>query len=76
MFKKFTTMTQITNLLEQYRRLNKRSKKQFLDLIDKEEKHPVIASIERGLEEIRLIQEGKLKAKTWEQFLLENSNGH
>ena len=69
-------MTQITNLLEQYRKLNKKSKKQFLDLIDKEEKHPVIASIERGLEEIRLIQEGKLEAKTWEQFLLENSNGH
>ena len=68
------SVTQITNLLEQYRKLNKRSKKQFLDLIDKEEKHPVIASIERGLEEIRLIQEGKAKPVNTRNFLAQLRN--
>ena len=43
-------------------------------MIDKEEKHPVIASIERGLEEIRLIQEGKAKPIDAQDFLAQLRN--
>ena len=54
-------------IYEQYKVLPKRVREELKSLIIEEEEsaQPLLAHIEQGLKEVRLIQEGKLPARTF-----------
>jgi hypothetical protein len=60
-------------LFEQYKVLPPRIRHELKELIneDEEEKVPLREQIRQGMKEIRLIKEGKLKAKTLGELLQE-----
>lgn len=61
-------------LFEQYKVLPPRVRRELKELINQEEdeeKVPLREQIREGLKEIRLIQEGKLQAKSADEFLAE-----
>jgi predicted HTH domain antitoxin len=60
-------------LYEQYKVLPPRIQRELKTLIiqDEEEKIPLVEQIREGMKEVRLIQAGKLKAKSADEFLAE-----
>lgn len=64
-------------LYEQYKVLPPRLQRELKKLInedDEEEKVPLLDQIREGMKEIRLIKDGKLKAKTLREVLDELDN--
>lgn len=60
-------------LFKQYQALPPRIRRELKELIDEEEEDnvPVIEQIREGMKEIKLIRQGKLKAKSADDFLAE-----
>ncbi len=61
-------MTQAAALYVQYEQLSKGEQNKFKKLIEKPV-NPILISIQKGLEEIKLIETGKKKAKTLDELL-------
>jgi hypothetical protein len=67
-------MTTAQVLFEQYKVLPPRIRHELKELInegDEDEKVPLREQIRQGMKEIRLIKDGKLKAKSADEFLAE-----
>lgn len=67
-------MTTAQILFEQYKVLPSRVKRELKEMIIQEEAEDVVPlkdQIKEGLKEIKLIKQGKLKAKTLDQVLTE-----
>lgn len=67
-------MTTAQVLFEQYKVLPPRIRHELKELInddDDDEKVPLREQIRQGMKEIRLIKDGKLKAKSADEFLAE-----
>lgn len=67
-------MNTVQILFEQYKVLPPRVRRELKELInqkEEEEKVPLREQIREGLKEVRLIQEGKLQAKSADEFLEE-----
>jgi hypothetical protein len=61
-------------LFEQYKVLPPRIRRELKELIDEEEvdkKTPLLEQIREGMQEIRLIRQGKVKPKPAREFLAE-----
>jgi hypothetical protein len=68
------TMRTAQILFEQYKVLPPRVRRELKELIDEDEadeKVPLIEQIREGMNEIRLIKQGKLQAKTLDEVLKE-----
>lgn len=72
-------MTIAKAFYKQYLTLPKKVQKQVKQMIENDfitDKNPIEEKIFESLKEIKLIQEGKKKAKTLDQLLVEIENGH
>jgi hypothetical protein len=61
-------------LFEQYKVLPPRIRRELKELIDEDEQNekvPLIEQIREGMQEIRLIKQGKIKPKSFDQLLEE-----
>lgn len=67
-------MTTASALLEVFKTLPSKSKKEFVHLLDEEKKNEnlFIQSLERGLIEVKEIEAGNKKGKTLKEILNEN----
>ncbi|MEI7583059.1 hypothetical protein [Runella sp.] len=68
-------MSQAHALYELYKHLPEKAKKQFKQLVEKNELVEVpIEALEKGLQEVKLIQQGKLPRRTFADLKREMAN--
>ena len=68
-------MSQANALYELYKYLPEKAKKQFKQLVEKNEMVEVpIEALEKGLQEVKLIQQGKLPRRTFADLKRETAN--